>query len=322
MQEESPLRRVAHVLVGALGLVALAAIPTGSNASGAGPLAGPYPSPSPRPAPSPSSGPAPRVAVLIMENKEYSSVIGNPKAPYVNGLAAKYGLAKQFYAVSHPSLPNYLALTGGSTFGITSDCTDCPVRATNLVDQLEAAGITWKAYMEGVPSPCFKGSEHGGYAKKHDPFMYYVDIASSPKRCKHVVSFSGLRMDLATATLPGFSWITPDLCHDTHNCPVATGDAFLGSLVPEILKALGPSGVLILTWDEGSTSAGCCEKAAGGHVATIVAGPGAASGAVSVVPYDHYSILATVERVLGLPALRNAGCTCTRPMTDLLAAGG
>ena len=103
--------------------------------------------------------------MIVMENHEYAEVIGSSSAPYENALARRYALATQMYAITHPSLPNYLALTGGSTFGIDDDCTDCAVSATSIVDQLERAGISWTAYMEGLPGPCFAGAGAAGYAK-------------------------------------------------------------------------------------------------------------------------------------------------------------
>ena len=143
----------------------------------------------------PSGVPAPtssHVITIVMENKEYGSIIGNADAPYVNRLAARYGLATNSYGVRHPSLPDYLALTSGSTHGIDSDCTDCHVDARNVVDQLEAARFTWKAYMEDMPKPCFRGAGSGGYAKKHNPFAYYDDVAGDPRRCRRIVPFDQL----------------------------------------------------------------------------------------------------------------------------------
>ena len=125
-----------------------------------------------------------------MENKEFDEVIGSPEAPYINRLARSGALATASYGVRHPSLPNYLALTGGSTFGIESDCVTCHVRASNLVDQLEARRISWKAYMEGTPTPCYRGSSTGLYLKRHNPFLYYDSVASNRRRCKKVVPFS------------------------------------------------------------------------------------------------------------------------------------
>jgi hypothetical protein len=259
------------------------------------------------------------VAVIVMENEEYPSIIGSSSTPYINALARRYALATRMFAISHPSLPNYLALTGGSTFGITSDCTGCTVHQTSLIDQLSAAHISWKAYIEDLPRSCFSGPSAGEYAKKHDPFMYYTSVAGQPARCRNVVGLSRLAGDERSGTLPRFIWITPNLCHDMHDCPPVTGDRFLSALVPPLLRSLGPQGVLFLTWDEGSTNNGCCRMAAGGHVATIVAGPGARRGARLRTPVDHYSTLQTIEDVLGLPRLRGASCPCTPSLQPLLA---
>lgn len=118
--------------------------------------------------------------------------------------------------------------------------------------------------------------------------------------------------------MPKFVWITPNLCHDMHDCGVAEGDAFLSKILPPLLSALGPTGVMFVTWDEasGSSALGCCEKAAGGRIATIVAGPLVPPGLRSAVSYDLYSILRTIEDAWGLPELGDSACSCTRPMTD------
>ena len=245
-------------------------------------------------------------------------MIGSRDAPYLNRLARQSAFASRSYALVHPSLPNYLGLTGGSTFGITTDCGDCSVRGTNLVDQLERARISWKAYMEGMPAPCFRGVTHRLYAKKHDPFAYYVDVASSAGRCRHVVPLTQLSTDLARRALPRFVWITPNICHDMHSCPVGDGDRFLARLVPTLSRAVGARGAIFVTWDEGVGRAGCCVHAAGGQIPTIVAGPAARAGARSFVAYDHYSLLRTIEDAFGLPHLRGAACPCTRPLSALL----
>jgi phosphatidylinositol-3-phosphatase len=265
-----------------------------------------------------ASGPPARIAVLVMENQEYGSIIGSRDAPYVNRLAQTYGLVRGLYAVSHPSLPNYLALTGGSTFGINSDCTDCTIRATSLVDQLERAGVSWKAYLEGFPGSCYTGAGRGDYAKKHDPFAYYPGVTGDPARCGKLVPLSRLSVDERAGSLPRFSWIAPNLCHDMHDCSIGTGDRFLARLVPPLLAALGPRGLLVLTWDEGTSNNGCCRLASGGHVATIVAGGLASRGAVLTTPTDHYSILQTIEDLLALPRLRRAACACTPSLAPLL----
>lgn len=258
------------------------------------------------------------VAVIVMENESYASVVGSGAAPFITRLARRYAIAQAAYAVDHPSLPNYLALTGGSTFGINSDCTDCSVHAASLVSQLEAAGISWKAYMENLPRPCYAGSGSGDYVKKHDPFMYYTDIAHNPSRCSRVVPLMQLSADERNAALPRFVWITPDLCHDMHDCSVSTGDRFLARVVPPLLRALGTHGILFLTWDEGSSDNGCCRAASGGRVATIAAGPGARRATRMQTPSDHYSLLQTIEDLFALPHLRYAACACTPTLAPLL----
>jgi hypothetical protein len=275
-----------------------------------------HPSP---PARSPGGG-AVHVAIIVMENEEYGDVVGSPEAPYVNRLARTFAAARGMYAITHPSLPNYLALTAGSTLGIDSDCTGCTVHAAGLVDQLEAAHISWKAYLEGLPHPCFTGASSDDYAKKHDPFAYFTRVTSNRVRCRKLVPLSRLAVDERAGALPRFTWITPDLCHDMHDCSVATGDKFLARVVPSLLAALGAHGLLFLTWDEGSSSSSsCCRLASGGHVLTVVAGGGARRGAALTTPTDHYSTLQTIEDVLGLPRLRGADCVCTPSLAPLLA---
>ena len=210
-----------------------------------------------------------------MENEEYGDIIGSSSTPYINGLARRYALATQMYGIGHPSLPNYLALTSGSTHGIDSDCTDCTVPGAGLAGQLQRKLISWKAYMEDLPRSCFNGSSAGGYAKKHDPFAYFTAIAKDPSLCNRIVPFTELTADERAGRLPTFVWITPNLCHDMHDCDPAVGDRFLSGAIPPLLRALGARGLLLLTWDEGSSDAGCCRLASGGH---IRGDPGRAAG--------------------------------------------
>lgn len=249
---------------------------------------------------------ASHVVTIVLENEERSAVIGSAAAPYFNALARRYGTMTHSFAIRHPSLPNYIALTSGSTHGIESDCIDCGVSARNIVDQLEAARISWKAYLEDVPSPCFLGATHGGYAKKHNPFAYYADVVGSPARCARLVGFDRLGRDLRAGSLPTYVWITPNLCDDGHDCGVSASDRFLARTVPALLRELGPHGLLVLTYDEGSSDRGCCGAAAGGRIATVVAGPDVRRGARAATPIDHYGVLGSIERALGLPPLAGA----------------
>ncbi len=197
------------------------------------------------------------VVVIVFENKGYGDVIGNGAAPVFGRLARRSALLTNYDAVAHPSLPNYLALASGSTNGISDDCTDCTVSARTLVDTLESARRTWKTYAEGLPKAGFTGARAGRYAKKHVPFLYFRDVLASPARLTRVVPLSQLGPDLARRALPDFSLVVPDLCHDMHDCSVATGDAWLGSFLPAILRSPEmKDGVVFVLFDEASKAAG------------------------------------------------------------------
>ncbi len=265
------------------------------------------------------AGGAPRhIAVIVMENEEFDAILGSSSTPYINRLARTGALAERMFGVAHPSLPNYLALTGGSTAGITDDCTNCHVHGAGLAGQLAGAGLSWRAYMEDLPYPCFTGAEAGNYAKRHDPFMYYDAVRRQPSQCHQIVPFTRLARDEHSRTLPRFIWITPNLCHDMHDCDTATGDRWLAGHVPALLRALGPRGLLILTFDEGTSDNGCCRLAHGGHIVTILAGGLARPGGRLSTPVDHYSTLRTIEDLFGLPRRGAAACRCTPSLAGLL----
>jgi hypothetical protein len=268
--------------------------------------------------------PAPRsshVFVMVMENRSFNEVIGRAEAPVINALANRGALATQSHAVIHESLPNYLALTGGSTFGVKQNCDACHFQATSIADQLEVAGLTWKAYVEGLPGECYTGGDRGGYAKRHNPFIYYDRIARDPRRCALIQPLRNLAADLKAGTLPTFAWISPNLCNDGHSCPLSDVDSFLGRLLPFIERALGPHGYLVLTWDEGAETdtSSCCGNSDGGHIATIVDGPDVRPGFRLNTPVDQYSLLRTIEDSLGLPPLRRAGAPAVQTLAPVFS---
>jgi hypothetical protein len=256
--------------------------------------------------PSAVSDPGSHVFVIVLENREFGQVIGNRSAPFFNRLARGGALATRYFAISHPSLPNYLALIGGATFHIGSDCTDCSAQGSNLASQLQRAGVSWRAYMEGMPKPCYRGAASGSYAKKHDPFMYFPSIRNDPASCSKIVPGSELDADLGTGRLAAFSWITPDLCHDGHDCSTGAMDRYLAGLVPRLLSSLGPHGFLVVTFDEGLSERGCCAGAHGGRIATVFAGPDVRRHARLSREYDHYSLLRTLQDAFSLPPLRHS----------------
>ncbi len=219
-----------------------------------------------------------------MENRGYSSVIG---LPYIRSIATPTTTLTDYHAAGHPSLPNYLALTSGTTWGIADDGYHV-LPQQDLGDQLTAAGVPWRAYMEGLGSDCRVST--GRYAVKHDPFAYYGG------RCPaSVVPLGDLPRDLAGPSAARFIWITPDLCNDMHDCSSTVGDAWLSRTVPAILASPAMSnGVVFVTWDEN-------EGGGSNQVLTLVLGT--RRPASPSAPSSHAALLATVEDLLGVPRL-------------------
>jgi phosphatidylinositol-3-phosphatase len=231
------------------------------------------------------------VVLVVFENHEASSIVGNPEAPTFNALARRYARLTNYDAVAHPSLPNYLALVSGSTHGITSDCWNCIVRAGNLADTLAAAGKTWKTYAEDLPYAGFTGGSAGRYAKKHDPFLYFRDVADSRSRLGRVVPYTQLARDLAARRLPDLSLLIPNLCHDMHDCSVATGDAWLKAHVVPLLRSPElQGGVVFAVFDEGTSDTG-----GGGRVEALALGPTVRRSARFRRATSHYGLLRTIE---------------------------
>jgi phospholipase C len=270
------------------------------------------------------------VFVVVMENLGASGALA---VPAVAQLAHEYQSTTAWYAVSHPSLPNYLALVSGTTFGVGTDCTSCIQHGANLGSQLSGAGVSWGAYFEGMPSPCFLGpqSADASYAQKHDPFAYFDDIRASPALCAHLQPLSALTPLLAgpAAAVPRFVWVTPSMCHSGHDCSPSVAGTWLAGFVAQVTSssAFRAGGLLVVTWDEGGgdsgldPSSGAITSGGGGQVLTLVVAPGAPAGRVLPGPYDHYSLLRTVEDALGLPHLGQAAAPAVQPLTAFFPAG-
>jgi len=243
--------------------------------------------------------PPARVFLIVMENHSADEAL---QGSFTARLASRSGVATDYHAVAHPSVPNYLALTSGQTWGVTDDGYHALPRE-DIGDQLAHAGLEWRAYMEGLtPAGCLDSPEP--YDPGHNPFAFYG--GGCPP---NVVPFSDLAPDLARGDVR-FSWIGPDSCHDQHSCSLATGDAWLTATVGSITSSAAwrPGAVLFVTWDED-------DGGADNRVLTIVARPGHGH-VVSAAAYNHYSLLATIEQLLGLPFLARAAQA--HPMRDLL----
>ena len=260
------------------------------------------------------AGAVSHVVLVVEENHEFGQIIGSRKAPFLNRLATEGTLLTRYYAIGHPSLPNYIALVAGDPLGIHDDCRSCQRHGRTLVDQLQAAGISWKAYYQGLPAPCSAAARAGAYVKKVDPFLHLDSVRSSPLRCRRVVPLTQLNADLGGGRLPRFVMVTPDLRHDMHSGSIRQADTFLHRLDRQLLAASPRrSGILlIVTFDEGSSDHGLHGRRGGGHVATIVVGPGVPAGAQDPAPYDHYALLRSLERRFGLRPLRHAADRGTR----------
>ena len=255
-----------------------------------------------------------------MENHSYDSIIGAPDSPYVNQLASQCGLATNYHNITHPSAPEYLAATSGELGG-ANDCTpsQCPDTNPSIFGQLDAARKTWKTYAEGMPSNCDQGPLDSGYAPpydvNHNPPVYYPALLKSCLRNDvpmGTITSGNFAHALATG-LPAFSFIAPDLNHDTHNAPVAVGDQYLSQLIPAITAShdyRDGSTVIFLVWDEGEggTATDCAYNTTdiGCHAAALVISPSTRPGTRSGVLFNHYSLLKTSEQLLGLRYLGHA----------------
>jgi phosphatidylinositol-3-phosphatase len=239
----------------------LVALLAGALAIGAGGSARELPSPA-------------HVVVIVFENKD-ASQINARSAPTFSTLGRRYARLTNYVAVTHPSLPNYLALVSGSTHGITNDCTTCSVAGESIGDQLTRAGRSWVAYAEDYPSG-------PGFAKKHVPFLYFRRGAG------HVRPLS----EFDPQNVPDFAFVVPNLCHDMHDCSVATGDAWLKRFVTPLLRM--PDTVVFVVFDEGTR---------GDQVAALALGTAVRPQSVFTRRVDHYGLLRTIEELWGLPLL-------------------
>lgn len=229
---------------------------------------------------------------IVLENVGYS-IVGSPKAPYLNFLARHCGLATNDVAISHPSLPNYVALTAGSTLGIADDSEPSGHRLTaaSIFSQLHG---NWRALVESMPTPCDRVTS-GSYAARHNPAVYFTNISSACQR--NDVSLT-TPLNLAAA----FTVIVPNICNDMHSCPVSTGDAWLARYVPLIIASpqyQRHSLVLFITFDENDGSST-------NHVPIWVIAPSVPRARRVGAAFSHYSLLRTSELLLHLEPLRGA----------------
>jgi phospholipase C len=269
------------------------------------------------------------VFTIVMENHSRGQIFGNSQAPYINSLASQNAVAEGYHdPFVHPSEPNYFWMVAGQNFGVLDDADPASHHlgaTSHIADQLELAGLSWKAYQESMGEPCGLTS-HGRYAAKHNPFAYFDDIngwdgkAFHPElRCNaHVVDYSQLDADLASNAVPRYVFITPNLDSDMHDGSIAYGDAWLARELPKLLAtdAYKAGGVIFLMWDEGGGSPAADDPP------FLAISPNAVPGMRSQVDYDTSSYVKTVQNILGLSELPCAASTersATESMADLFS---
>lgn len=243
------------------------------------------------------------VVVIFMENHERSSIENSVDADYLKSFEANGTSFTHYYGVAHPSLPNYLAVSSGSTKGKvgTDAVTAGEIAGANLWSQLQTAGVSWGVYEESMPSACYSGTG-GNYAIRHNPAIVYANVFSKPKKCNKVVPYTSFNPN----ALPAVSFITPNVCNDMHNCSIATGDNWLQARVPAMLAA---GATVVITFDEGSSNTN-----GGGNVYCAVDGPGIGSS-VDTATYNHYSLLAGLEVRSGVKRLGAAATAAALPLS-------
>jgi hypothetical protein len=330
------------------------------------------------------------IFVIMLENHSYSSVIDDANAPFITSLAHKYALAQNYYGVTHPSEPNYVAAISGSNWGVNDDQPTNTYDHLNIVDQLEQHHLSWAAYMESMPSAGFTGAQYPSnaalYVNKHNPFVLMNDIRSNAERMAQIKPYSSFAADMKAETLPNFVWLSPNQCHDMHGgvysavasdgsdgtpCPYGSAkddpndaalkqkaDVFVKGAVDAITSTTawktGRTAIFIVTdendftgnptTDGWESADGCCDSPnlgkgtpflgsngqpdghvwqggvyGGGKIPAIVMTAKGQEGYTSQTPYNHYSLLSTLEWNWNLPTIGNASDTVqVQPMTEFL----
>ncbi|TMQ54439.1 MAG: acid phosphatase [Candidatus Eisenbacteria bacterium] len=298
---------LAVLAVAALAVGVSSAAPAGPDSAGAVSLAAAAPPRVPAGVPS-----LEHVIVVVMENKNADVATDPRSCPYTAQLAATWVRFADSHAIAHPSQPNYLALWAGSTLGV--DGNSCPAHgapfnAENLGHALEAAGRTWRAYCEDLPAVGSTACKARGglYARKHAPWANFKNLDHANER-----PYSDLAKDIASQRLPGLAFVIPNNCHNTHDCSVSAGDAWLAAELPAMISAVGNRGLVVLTWDED-------DRSEDNLILTVFAGQALRPVTVSQRHITHYTVLRTLCDGLGLAPF---GAAATEsPITDVWLHG-
>ena len=233
--------------------------------------------------------------------------------PYLNSLVSQYGLATQYFANAHPSLPDYFMLTTGLTETLEDNFTGT-ISDDNVARELVKAGKTWKAYAESLPSAGYMGPDSALYVRRHNPFTYLSDVQNDSTQAANIVPFPQFATDLANDALPQYSFIVPNLVDDAHDGSLTEADSWLQTNIAPLIasSAFQSSGLLIITFDEGSQSD---IDHGGGQVATLIISSSVKKGFRSATFYQHQSLLRLALAASGVKSF--PGMAATAPdMTE------
>lgn len=239
--------------------------------------------------------------IVVLENADFAEAT---RQPFLSRLAREGALLSNFHALTHPSQPNYVALTAGTLKGVDSnDPVTLAVR--HIGDLVEAKGLNWKAYAEDYPGDCFMKKDSGDYARKHVPFLSFQNIQNDPQRCRErVVNAAELARDIANGRVPNYSLYVPNQKNDGHDTNIAYADRWLAHTFGPLLRdqRFTDKLLLVVTFDEAKDDGT-------NHIYTSLWGQNVRPGSTSAAHYDHYSLLRTVEDMLGLGRLGRGDAT-------------
>ena len=262
------------------------------------------------------------VWVFVMENHSLGQILGNRRAPFLNRMARRHRVATRFYAVGHPSLPNYLAMISGSTHGCGNDHCRGGFGGPTIASQLSARGLEWRGFFEGLPRRGYIGGNRGNYVRHHNPFVYFRSVTSSPRQRRHIERLHALHRSLRRP--PALSFVVPTNANNMHDGSIRAGDRWLRHWVTMVMRshAYRHGGTILITWDEGHNDrSGCClPHISGGRIPLFIISRHTPRRHRLSLPATTYSLLGTLERGFRLPRLGLAALARPLPAARLSRA--
>jgi len=230
-----------------------------------------------------------RIIIFFFENHSYDEVAEDPTFNMFFKLGNNL---LNYYAVTHPSQPNYWCALAGDHFDKNTD-DNVDLNYTNLIDLFDTKKITWKAYQQDYPENCNPSHNISKYYRKHNPFISFDNIRNNATRCANIVNAKQLDIDLKAGTLPQYSFFTPNIDNDAHNTNISFAGAWLDSYLTPRLPLFPRNTLFLLTWDEDDYSED-------NHIFTVLFGTMIQPSTSNSTLYNHYSLLRTVEDNWGL----------------------